>query len=158
MTALRQRPEQSLTGFTLVELIVVITIISIVVAVTTSSYLAARVQGNEGAAKGALRSIQSACISYRSTTGAYPTSLAAMGSSYLGGGLESGQKSGYAFDLRNGNGGETFTCTAVPSAANFTGVRSYCTETSNVIYVYNAASITADGNVCPAGGTALSGG
>ncbi len=140
-------------GFTLIELIIVLVIIGLVVAITTSSYLAARVQGNEGGAKGALRSIQSACISYRSTTSAYPTSLTAMGSTYLGGGLEGGEKSGYVFSLTNGNMGETYTATAVPKTATFTGVRSYCTDTTNVIYIYNAATIAADGSACPPGGT-----
>ena len=146
-----------LRGFTLVELVIVIAIIGLVVAISVSSYLAARVQGNEGAAKGALRSVQSACVSYRSDQGAYPTDLATMGASYLGGGLEGGEKSGYLFDLRSGNQGESFTCTAVPKSATFTGVRSYCTDTYNVIYVYNASNIAADGAACPPGGTALTG-
>ncbi|MBI4394780.1 MAG: prepilin-type N-terminal cleavage/methylation domain-containing protein [Candidatus Omnitrophica bacterium] len=144
-------------GFTLIELIIVLVIIGLVVAITTSSYLAARVQGNEGGAKGALRTIQSACVSYRSTTGAYPVSLAAMGSTYLGGGLEGGEKSGYLFSLANANGGETYTATAVPKTANYTGVRSYCTDTANVIYIYDAATIAADGTACPPGGTAITG-
>ena len=146
-------------GFTLVELIVVITIISIVAAIVASSALATRVQANEGAVRGALKTVQSASISYRSSQGAYATSLAALGSSYVGGGLEGGDKSGYRFELKSGNQGETYTCTAVPKTANFTGVRSYCTDVFNVIYLYdNAPGLAADGSSCPSGGTALSGG
>ncbi|MBI3999186.1 MAG: type II secretion system protein [Candidatus Omnitrophica bacterium] len=146
-------------GFTLVELIVVLTIISIVAAIVASSALAARVQANEGAVRGALKTVQSASISYRSSQGAYAVSLAALGSSYLGGGLESGDKSGYRFELKAGNQGETYTCTAVPKTANFTGVRSYCTDVFNAIYLYdNAPGLTADGSSCPPGGTALAGG
>ena len=144
-------------GFTLIELIVVITIISIVAAIAASSALATRVQANEGAVKGSLKTIQSACVSFRGAQGTYPPDLTALGSNYLGGGLESGIKSGYNFILRSGNDGETFTCAATPRTANFTGVKSYCTDVYNVIYVYNTPNITADGAACPPGGTALSG-
>ena len=145
-------------GFTLVELIVVITIISIVAAIATSSALATRVQANEGAVKGALKSVQSACVSYRGAQSGYPADLGTLGSAYLGGGLETGQKSGYTFNLRSGSVGETFTCTAVPNTMNFTGVKSYCTDVTNAIYVYsNAPSLNADGVSCPSGGVALTG-
>lgn len=143
-------------GFTLVELIIVIAIIGVVAAISTSSYLAARVNANEGGVKGALKGVQSACISYRTEQGAYPADLATMGSTYLGGGLELGDKSGYLYELRNGSAGESFTITAVPKSANFTGVRSYCTDAYNVIYSYNTATITGNGVSCPPGGTALS--
>ena len=142
-------------GFTLVELIIVIVIIGIIAAISTSSLLAARVRANEGGAQGALKSLQSSTIAYRTQEGFYPVSLAAMGSSYLGGGLESGQASGYSFELRQGSGGESFTCTAVPRTPNFTGVRSFCSDAYNVIYTYDSSSISADGVNCPPGGVVL---
>ena len=147
----------SYSGFTLIELIVVITIIGIVAAIAASSALATRVQANEGAVKGSLKTLQSACVSYRGAQGAYPADLATLGANYLGGGLETGVKSGYNFDLKSGNQGETFTTTAIPKSANFTGVKSYCTDVYNVIYVYNNPNITADGSACPPGGTPLTG-
>ena len=144
-------------AFTLVELVIVIAIIGIIAAIVTSSALSARVTANEGSAKGGLKTIQSACISYRGAEGSYAPDLATMGSSYLGGGLETGYSSGYNYELRNGNRGESFTCTAVPRSANFTGVRSYCTDAYNVIYIYNNPVISADGVNCPPGGTPMSG-
>lgn len=142
-------------GFTLIELIIVIVVIGIVVSISVSSLLAARVRANEGGAQGALRGLQSAAIAYRTNYGAYPVSLAAMGSSYLGGGLESGQSAGYSFELRQGSGGESYTCTAVPRSSNFTGVRSFCNDAYNVIYSYDSSNITANGVNCPPGGTIL---
>lgn len=146
------------SGFTLIELIVVITIIAIVAAIATSSALATRVQANEGVVKGSMKTIQSTCVSYRSAQGVYPANLTDLGSNYLGGGLETGQKAGYNFELKSGNQGETFTCTATPKTVNFTGVKSYCTDVYSAIYAYNnAPSLSADGTSCPAGGTALTG-
>lgn len=142
-------------GFTLVEIMVVMVVIGVIVAISASSFLAARVNANEGAAKGSLKTLQTACIQYRSTQGAYPVDLNALGTSYLGNGLETGDKSGYLFSLQNGNGGESYTCTAVPKSANFTGVKSFCTDAYNVIYSYNASSLSGDGIACPPGGTAL---
>ncbi|OGW86348.1 MAG: hypothetical protein A3A81_07695 [Omnitrophica bacterium RIFCSPLOWO2_01_FULL_45_10b] len=146
-----------LSGFTLIELIIVIAIIGIVAAIAATSALATRVQANEGAVKGSLKTIQSASVSYRGAQGAYPANLTALGASYLGGGLETGIKSGYNFTLASGNQGETFTCTAAPRSANYTGVRSYCTDVYNVIYMYNTATISADGTACPPNGTPLTG-
>jgi general secretion pathway protein G len=143
-------------AFTLVELIIVIVIIGIIAAISTSSLIAARVRANEGAVQGALKGVQSAAISYRTVQGSYPVSLAAMGSSYLGGGLESGQANGYLFELRQGSAGESYTCTAVPRSSGLSGVRSFCTDVYSVIYIYNTSNIVADGITCSSGGTILS--
>lgn len=153
-----RKETKAVRAFTLVELIVVVGIIGILAAIVTSSALSARVNANEGNVKASLKSIQSACISYRGAAGAYPTDLATLGSAYLGGGLETGTKSGYNYELVSANGGETMTVTAVPRSRNFTGVRSYCIDVMNTIYSYdNAPNLTADGNDCPNGGIAITG-
>ncbi len=145
-------------GFTLVELMIVLVVIAIVAAISTMSVLAARVQANEGQAKAALKAISSAVEMYRNTQGNYPDSLATLGSNYIGPDLVAGQKSGYAFELKSGNVGATFSCTAVPISQNYTGVKSYCINVLNMIQVYaSAPALSADGNNCPSGGTALSG-
>ncbi len=154
-TKLMRRLNKS-KGFTLIELIVVISIIAVIASIAISSALHARVRGNESSAMGSLKALQSSATSYRGANGAYPVDLTQLGAAYVGGGLETGSKSGYNFVLANGNNGETFTATAIPKTAVFSGGNSFCTDTLNVIYVYtNAAQIASDGNACPAGGTAL---
>ena len=146
------------SGFTLVELLIVLVIIAIVASIAAVSSLAARVQANEGLAKAALKAIASAVEMYRNTQGVYPDSLTTLGSDYIGPDLVAGQKSGYAFALKPGNQGATFTCTAVPVSVNYTGVKSYCINVLNSVQVYpNTPNLSADGSACPFGGSTLSG-
>ena len=145
-------------GFTLVELLIVLVIIAIVASISTMSALAARVQANEGNAKAALKAILSAVEMYRNAQGTYPDSLTTLGTNYIGSDLVAGQKSGYAFELKSGNSGATFSCTAVPINLNYTGVKSYCITVLNTVQVYSSApALSADGSNCPSGGTTLSG-
>ena len=133
-------------GFTLVELMIVIAIIGLIAAVSVSSMVRARVQANEGGVRQGLKTVQSATVSYRGAMGAYPTSLSQLGSDYLGGGLESGTKSGYNFILVGGSSGESYTLTAVPVNAGFTGTNGFCTDVYNVIYVYtDPTGLSGDG-------------
>ena len=146
-----------LEAFTLVELVIVIAIIGLIAAIATSSALRSRVQANEGAVKGALKTIESASVSFRGANGRYPNSLAELGSDYLGGGLETGRANGYNFTWTAGPNNQTFTVTASPQDAVFTGNNSFCTSAANVIYIYSQANISADGRDCPAGGTVFTG-
>lgn len=145
-------------GFTLVELLIVLVIIAIVASIAAMSSLAARVQANEGQAKAALKAILSASEMYRNTVGVYPDSMTTLGSDYIGPDLVAGQKSGYTFTFKSANQGATFTCTAAPVSMNYTGVKSYCINVLNSVQVYaNTPNLSADGNTCPSGGSALSG-
>lgn len=145
-------------AFTLVELMIVLVIIGLIAAISATSALRARVQGNEGAVRGALKSIQSAAISYRTANGVYAVSLAQMGSAYLGGGLETGSKNGYDFTWVQGNSGQSYTVTTAPNAPGFSGNNGFCTNANNVIYIYaNPAGLSSDGSNCPSGGTVLTG-
>ncbi|OGX06245.1 MAG: hypothetical protein A3G87_10065 [Omnitrophica bacterium RIFCSPLOWO2_12_FULL_50_11] len=153
-----EKRELSKSGFTLIELVVVIVVIGIIVAIASSSFIRARVQANEGAVQGAIKTIQSAAVSYRGANASFPASLSAMGSAYLGGGLEGGVKNGYTFQLVSGNSGESYTVTAVPNNVGFSGTRGFCGDAYNVIYIYgNPSGLTADGANCPSGGTVLTG-
>ena len=143
------------SGFTLVELMIVLMIIILLVAISAVGAISMRVNSNESLAKSSLRTVASACESYHAAQGIYPASLAILGTNYLDASLVSGTKSGYSFTLTSANGGATFTATAIPVSPNYTGVKSSCINALNLILIYNSSSITADGTNCPAGGTAL---
>lgn len=143
-------------GFTLVELMIVLMIIALLASISTVGALSMRAQANEATAKSSLRAMLAAAENYRVAQLSYPTDLATLGAAYLTGGLESGEKGGYVFELKSGNNGDTFTSTAVPKSQNYTGVKSYCVDTRGLIYVYdNSPALTADGSVCPNGGAPL---
>ena len=140
-------------GFTLVELMIVLMVIVLIVAIATVGAISTRVNTNEGLAKSSLKSVSSACEGYHVANGMYPNSLTTLGSNYLDPALVSGQKSGYAFEIKSGAQGTSFTCTAVPQSANYTGVKSFCIDASNLVRIYGNSTITGDGSACPAGGT-----
>lgn len=145
-------------GFTLVELMIVLVVIAVVASIATMSGLAARVRANEGNAQASLKTISVGCEMYLNSNGIYPSNLATLGSDYIPSSLVTGQKSGYSFELKTGTGSATFTATGVPITINTTGVKSYCINNLNVIYVYtNAPALSGDGTNCPSGGNLLSG-
>src|SRR5580700_9380926 len=57
-------------GFSLIELLIVVAIILIIAAIAAPSFLHARIAANESATVGALRTLNTAQVSYNST---YPT-------------------------------------------------------------------------------------
>ena len=149
-------PPSGKKGFTLVELMVVLLVISILAAISVVGATSMRVQANENLAKNSLKQVSSSAESYHTAQGTYPTDLATLGNTYLGSGLASGEKAGYNFELKSGNSGETYSCTAVPKSKNYTGVKSYCIDGRNLINVYeNSSNLKGDGEACPSGGTPL---
>lgn len=146
------------SGFTMIELMIVLVVIAIVASVAMMSGLAARVRANEGNAQAALKTIAAGSEMYLNNQGIYAPNLTTMGSDYIPSDVVAGQKSGYTFELKTANSGATFTATAVPVSANYTGVRSFCINNLNAIHVYTSQpALTADGTNCPAGGNIQSG-
>ena len=135
-------------GFTLVEIMIVVAIISLLAAIAIPNLLRARHNANEAAAIAALRTISTACESFRSaqTPTTYPASLAALVATApvyidttLAAATASGTaKQGYFYTYARTNANQ-YTCTANPAVSGTTGTRIFFVDESGVIRLNSAS-------------------
>ncbi|HET9088509.1 MAG TPA: type II secretion system protein [Acidobacteriaceae bacterium] len=143
------------SGFTLMELLIVMSVILILMAVAIPNFMNMRSQANQTSAIGSLRAISSAEIQYQTN---YPANGFACNLAQLGGDakngppspqaaqllppdLAGGYKSGYNFALTNCtkvtvNNQDVYTsyeATAVPQAVGKTGHVGYCMDQTGEI-------------------------
>jgi len=136
-------------GFSLIELLIVVAIILIIAAIAIPNLLRARIAANESSAVAALRTLNTAQISYNSAypTAGYSSTLGALAGTsctppdstsacLIDTVLSGGTKSGYLFTL-GGTGSGTpvsqYTVSADPQVANQTGVRYFCSIADAVV-------------------------
>ena len=158
-------------GFSLIDLLIVVAIILIIAAIAIPNLLRARISSNESSAAQAVRTVNTAQVSYESTypgTG-YANSLAALGPTASTGCPASGPvatnaclidfglasatsvataKTGYYFGMGVPGGGPpnmSYTVGGAPAAFNQSGVRGFCSNEDGVIRVassWNAVPAT----------------
>ena len=151
-------------GFSLIELLIVVAIILIIASIAIPNLLRARMSANEASAVAAVRTINTAQISYNS---AYPmqgfaATLAALGGTscappstisacLIDTQLASGTKSGYNFLLTgvSGTPASTYQIIASPIAPNQTGVRYFCSFADAVPRSSVTAIATCDPSITP---------
>jgi prepilin-type N-terminal cleavage/methylation domain-containing protein len=124
-------------GFSMVELLITLSILTVITALAVPNYLAARARANEASAASSVRAVISAQNLYRNTFG-YFADLPSLGEDYLTDKLlAAGNKSGYIFDTTPGvSSSLQFTVEATPALSigpAATGGRSYYWDQSAVI-------------------------
>jgi len=135
-------------GFSLIELLIVVSIILIISAIAIPSYLRSRMQANEASAVSSLRMINTAAITYSSTyvNVGYPTNMADMGGAnpctatstsacLIDDSLAQGTKSGYSI-VWTGDGATpsvAYTIAGAPLVVGSSGQRMFCTDQTGVI-------------------------
>lgn len=142
-------------GFTLMELLIVISIMIILMLIAIPNMINLKARANETSALQSLQAVQEAETQYNATypENGYACSLTALGgegqttaptaesSQLLPASLASGQKSGYTFKITNCtkttvNNHDMYTSyevTAVPQAVGKTGHRGFCLDMSGTI-------------------------
>ena len=163
-------------GFSLIELLIVVAIILIIAAIAIPNLLRARIAANESSAVQSIRTINTAEVTYQST---YPTvgfaaTLVALGPGagntvcgvpastaaclldtvLASAGTAATPKSGYYFTVpatvAAGGINVDYTVNGLPSAANQTGVRGFCSNSDGVIRFNNPAAAAATNAACAA--------
>ena len=148
------------SGFTLIELMIVVAIIAIIAAIAIPNLLRSRMSANEAGAAGAMRTISTGEVSFQTAAfvdtdsdgvGDYG-SLAQLADpdgagatppfidSVLGGGAKHGYNFVVAVTAGSATALPAYTCTSTPAAAGRTGFRQYFVDESGVI------RYTADGS------------
>ena len=151
-------------GFSLIELLIVVAIILIIAAIAIPNLLRARIAANESSAVAAIRTLNTAQISYNSTypTVGYAATLGALagtscapptsaGACLIDTALAAGTKSGYSFTLNNTSGTpvSTYNVSAAPISPNQSGVRYFCSFADGVVRSGSASLSTCDTTAQP---------
>ena len=153
-------------GFSLIELLIVVTIILIIAAIAIPNLMRNKIQANETAAVETMRTLNESVLLYSNSYGGFPHALSDMGpgasgtqptsasadmiDSVLAGGVKSGYRFAYAALATDPAGNVlSYSITAIPVVPGSTGQRSFFTDQSGTIR--STATGTADSTSSPIG-------
>jgi type IV pilus assembly protein PilA len=137
-------------GFSLIELILVVSVILIISAIAVPNFLRSRMRANEASCISSIRVIDTAAVTYsvaypdagfpdllNMLGGADPCSASPTSACMIDDILAQGAKGGYAF-VWTGDGATpsvSFTIAATPQAPGSSGQSTYCSDQTAVIHV-----------------------
>ena len=124
-------------GFTLVEIMIVVAIIALIAAIAIPNLLRARHNANETAAIGTMRTLSTACESFRAavTPPAYPAALTDLSDAdpqYVPDEITDGTTQGYNFAFVQVSD-DQYTLVATPVTDNVTGTRHFFVDETGVL-------------------------
>ena len=127
------------TGFTLMEIMIVVAIVIILITIAVPGILRSRVVANEAAALANLRTLNDACQTYHMNEQHYPDDLLVLSTAanppYIDNVLGSGKKQGYQFDYALGVDPDHFTVNANPTHTGLLRGRYFYMNESGTIRV-----------------------
>ena len=129
-------------GFSLIELLIVVSIILILITIAVPKFTHAQMYTRETAAIQAIKAIHTAEVQYQSQYGRYAASLTELGppasgapntsaADLIGNDLANGEKQGYKFTVAPVPGG--YTVNGVPVAYGSSGSRSFYSDQTMVV-------------------------
>lgn len=138
-----KRTPTSQQGFSLIELLIVVTIIGIIAALAVTYLRQAKLATQSASAVNSLRTINSAQASYRSATGTFGTLLQLGTANYIAdSNLSGGNKSGYLFNVTSANALD-YEAVANPVLDPGNSYQHYFINATGIIRVEVGAAATA---------------
>lgn len=139
-------PSRTSPGFTLIELMIVVAIISVIAGIAIPNLIRSRMSANESNAVAGLRTISTAEVAYQAAGLEVDSSsglskygvLSSLGSGntpFIDSALSSGTKQGYSFQISPTlvNSSPSYTATAEPTTTGKTGIKHYFVDDTGVI-------------------------
>lgn len=141
-------------AFTLVELMIAVTIVILLVALSINGLIRSRITANETAAIRALRTLHTAFAGYRIVNMSYPRNFIELVSEeppYIDEKLVAGTRQGYRFNIQDADA-NTFRIVASPIDGGITGNRSFYIDQLGEIADQDGASLGATVGIPDQGG------
>jgi prepilin-type N-terminal cleavage/methylation domain-containing protein len=123
-------------AFTLVEIMIVVTVIATLVTIAIPHLLRVRINANEAAAQATLKTISSGCESFATATGRFPNSIQVLLSSkpqYINDNYTNRTIGGYGFSCSDQMDVYGYNCTALPVNCGISGTKTFRIITGGVL-------------------------